>query len=80
MTNKFQEYKDSDQKFHRVKIVINKERSYEEQYCWDKLLQRQELLDYAEVIYRWVNERMMFIKDIAYPFKGFFKGRDFRAS
>ena len=61
MINKFQEYKDSNQKFNRVKIVINKEGFYEQQYCWDKLLERQDLLDYAEVFYRWVNERMMSI-------------------
>lgn len=59
MTQKFQEYKYSDRKFNRVKLLITKDGTYEQQYCWDNLLERQDLLDYAEVFYRWVNERMM---------------------
>ncbi|SCY90400.1 hypothetical protein SAMN02927916_3931 [Flavobacterium anhuiense] len=59
MTQKFQEHKYSDRKFNRVKIIISKDGIYEEQYNWDRELERKNLLDNAEVFYRWVSDRMI---------------------
>ena len=59
MIEKYNQLKDSSRKFNHVKIVVNKDGSYSELYWWDIQKEKQDLLDYAEVFYQWVNERMM---------------------
>ncbi|WP_433831121.1 hypothetical protein [Flavobacterium anhuiense] len=59
MTGKFEKYKSSDQKFNRVKIEINNDGAYKHNYWWDNAVEKQDLLDYADVFYQWANDRMM---------------------
>ncbi|SCY18000.1 hypothetical protein SAMN02927916_1378 [Flavobacterium anhuiense] len=59
MAETYHELKDSTKKFNYVKIEINKDGNYTELYKWDNQIEKQDLLDYAEVFYQWVNERMM---------------------
>ncbi|MBF7093610.1 hypothetical protein IUY40_18930 [Flavobacterium sp. ALJ2] len=59
MAEKFEEYKNSSQRFNRIKIEINLDGTYSEKYWWDMGKEKQNLLNYAEVFYQWVNDRMM---------------------
>ncbi|MHC0447958.1 hypothetical protein ACWA1F_21300 [Flavobacterium sp. 3-218] len=59
MAEKFQKNKSSDQKFNRVKIEIDSNDTFKDVYWWDSSVEKQDLLDYAEVFYRWANDRMM---------------------
>lgn len=59
MAEMFEEKKNSSNKFNRVKIEINLDGTYSEKYWWDTGKEKQDLLDYADVFYQWVNERMM---------------------
>lgn len=59
MAEVFEEKKNSSNKFNRVKIEINLDGTYSEKYWWDTGKEKQDLLDYAELFYQWVNERMM---------------------
>ncbi len=59
MAERYEELKDSNQRFNRVKIEINIDGTYIEKYWWDIGKEKQDLLDYAEVFYQWANERIM---------------------
>lgn len=59
MAEVFEEKMNSINKFNRVKIEINLDGTYSEKYWWDSGKEKQDLLNYADVFYQWVNERMM---------------------
>ena len=59
MAEIFEEEKKSNKKFNRVKIEINLDGTYSEKYWWDIGKEKQDLLNYADIFYQWVNERMM---------------------
>lgn len=59
MAEKFHETKESDEKFNRVRIEINIDETYTEEYWWDSVREKQDLLESAQVFYQWVNDRMM---------------------
>ncbi|MFH6991182.1 hypothetical protein [Flavobacterium sp. FlaQc-48] len=59
MGEKFHQNIESNKKFNYVRIQINKDATYQEEYLWDTVREKQDLLDYAKVFYRWLNERMM---------------------
>ena len=59
MAEIFEEEKNSSKKFNRVKIEINLDSTYSEKYWWDTEKEKQDLLNYADIFYQWVNERMI---------------------
>ncbi|BFO65404.1 hypothetical protein [Chryseobacterium sp. KCF3-3] len=49
----------TSEKFNKAKIEIYPDGTYLERYWWDSGLQKQNLLNYAQVFYQWANDRMM---------------------
>lgn len=56
---KQKEVLNTSEKFNKAKIEIYSDGTYSEYYWWDSGLQNQDLLNYADVFYQWVNDRMM---------------------
>jgi len=59
IAEKFEEFKNSTQKFNKARIEINSDGSYSENYWWNSEKEKQDLLNYAQVFYQWANYRMM---------------------
>lgn len=59
LRNQYNQSIDSDVKFNKYKIIIDNSGTYTERYWWDSGLQKQNLLNYAQVFYQWANDRMM---------------------
>jgi hypothetical protein len=49
----------TSEKFNKAKIEIYPDGTFLEHYWWDSGLQKQNLLNYAQVFYQWANDRMM---------------------
>ncbi|MDO3425483.1 hypothetical protein QWT87_11330 [Chryseobacterium sp. APV1] len=49
----------TSEKFNKAKIEIYPDGTYSEHDWWDSGLQKQNLLNYAQVFYQWANDRMM---------------------
>ncbi|PRB04102.1 hypothetical protein CQ046_07705 [Chryseobacterium sp. MYb7] len=59
MAERYEELKDSEQKFNHVRIEINIDGTFSDKYWWDIGKEHQDLFDYANVFFQWANERMM---------------------